>query len=658
MSLLYRSDIDGLRAIAVLIVVLFHAFPPLIPGGYLGVDVFFVISGFLISKIISNNAHNNTFSFFDFYSRRIKRIFPALLTVLTTSFLVGWFILLPDEFQQLGKHIASSIGFVQNFTLLNEAGYFDTSTDKKPLMHLWSLAVEEQFYLIYPLIYWLNRKIGAAMLKSIALLAIASLASNIFLSKTDPTASFFLPYTRIWEILIGAGLSFIEPNANSIKNKITSRCLAALGLFCILIPAWAPDEIKIPHHWLSLSAALGAALIIYTGSNNQNELPFLSTPIMRFIGRHSYPLYLWHWPIISLIIITEGRSAPAFHFIFAIIISFALAIFTSALIENRIRFNKGRFIPHALLITGFLIGLVGYNTYSREGLSFRMKTKLPPSNQFDALKHNSFLAQGCGLQNKKIESQIDACVHDTRAKTQYALIGDSKAKALAPGLMANSLGWTLIGGTSKFGAPTPVLSDDILFAKNQPLSQAAVESIAANKDIRIAVLTMSTRGLYGLKNDSTIEDLPASPNGEAAKNGLNQALKLLIASGKKIIITIDNPTLPDIKNCLIRSIDHTTFGITFTVSTEEKCAIKLDRHLSLSNRYRIMMDEIRKEHPKTVWIYDPTPTLCDTKRNTCELTMGDQPLYSFTDHVSVFASNKMAKDILKLMEEIEITNNQ
>ena len=151
----YRPDIDGLRALAILPVVANHAFQLYAPGGFIGVDIFFVISGYLISLIIFRSLTNNDFSFADFYSHRIKRIFPALILVVSTCYAVGWFALLPDEFKQLGKHIAAGMGFAQNIVLWNEAGYFDVASEQKPLMHLWSLAVEEQFYQSIPLLFGL-----------------------------------------------------------------------------------------------------------------------------------------------------------------------------------------------------------------------------------------------------------------------------------------------------------------------------------------------------------------------------------------------------------------------------------------------------------------------------------------------------------------------
>jgi len=151
----YRPDIDGLRAIAVLSVVIFHAFPKAIEGGFIGVDIFFVISGFLISTIIFENLEKRSFSFVEFYIRRIKRILPSLILVTLTSAVLGFFILLPDEYKQLGRHIYNGTTFTSNFLLLHEAGYFDNSSESKPLLHLWSLGVEEQFYIIWPLLLWI-----------------------------------------------------------------------------------------------------------------------------------------------------------------------------------------------------------------------------------------------------------------------------------------------------------------------------------------------------------------------------------------------------------------------------------------------------------------------------------------------------------------------
>lgn len=190
----HRKDIDGMRAIAVLAVVFYHAFPTLMPGGFIGVDVFFVLSGYLISSIIINNLNRGTFSFAEFYARRIRRIFPALILVLLAMLLAGWFFLLEDEFISLGKHIVAGSSFFSNFVLWRESGYFDASADTKPLLHLWSLAIEEQFYIFWPVFLWGIWKKREYFLLGIISIAAFSLLGNLFLIKKMSVAVFYIPF--------------------------------------------------------------------------------------------------------------------------------------------------------------------------------------------------------------------------------------------------------------------------------------------------------------------------------------------------------------------------------------------------------------------------------------------------------------------------------
>ena len=202
--LAYRADIDGLRAIAVLSVVAFHAFPSLLPGGFIGVDIFFVISGFLISTILLDSLEKGSFKFLEFYARRVKRIFPALLVVITASYAFGWFALFPDEFAQLGKHIAGGASFISNLVSLNESGYFDNAAHAKPLLHLWSLGIEEQFYIFWPLLLWATWQIHVSPFLLAIVLAFISFALNLSDVKDSQATTFYSPLTRFWELLAGA----------------------------------------------------------------------------------------------------------------------------------------------------------------------------------------------------------------------------------------------------------------------------------------------------------------------------------------------------------------------------------------------------------------------------------------------------------------------
>lgn len=282
----YRPDIDGLRAIAVLSVVIYHAFPTLLTGGFVGVDIFFVISGFLISTIIFGSLDNSSFSFSEFYARRVKRIFPALIVVLLACLSFGWLSLIPDEFMQLGKHVVGGAGFISNIMLWSESGYFEAAADSKPLLHLWSLGIEEQFYIFWPAIAWVMWKFRLNALTFTVLLALFSFGLNIAKIHTDATSVFFMPHTRMWELLAGTVLAYIamywqnqrifvivdkliSPIIYSDKRpadgSTTKNLLSLFGLMLIAASiCLLTSTLSFPGYW-AVFPCVGAALIIYAG---------------------------------------------------------------------------------------------------------------------------------------------------------------------------------------------------------------------------------------------------------------------------------------------------------------------------------------------------------------------------------------------------------
>jgi peptidoglycan/LPS O-acetylase OafA/YrhL len=391
----YRPDIDGLRAVAVLSVVFFHAFPRVVTGGFVGVDIFFVISGFLISTIIFNGLDSSAFSFTEFYSRRIRRIFPALSIVLLGSFVFGWFYLLSGEFKQLGKHIAAGAGFVSNLVLWNESGYFDKAADTKPLLHLWSLGIEEQFYIVWPLLLWLAWKTRLNLLSVSVVIAGISFLLNIQKVTSDVVADFYSPQTRFWELMLGTILAYTQlhyQRALSSFRLRTSRwisaairtdrfpfddvairdveCLSGIVLIFVGIFALHSDS-KFPGWW-ALGPTLGAVLVISAGPQARINRTVLSSPIVVWFGLISFPLYLWHWPLLSFLRLTEGTKPPASHQMLAISVSIGLAWLTFKLIEQPIRkgkYTRSKTTILAVVLT--MIGFVGYVTYARDGLPSR-----------------------------------------------------------------------------------------------------------------------------------------------------------------------------------------------------------------------------------------------------------------------------------------------
>lgn len=393
----YRADIDGLRAIAVLSVVSFHAFPNMLKGGFIGVDIFFVISGFLISTIIFSNLERGSFSFVEFYSRRIKRIFPALLLVLIACFVFGWFTLLSDEYKQLGKHIAGGAGFVSNFLFWQESGYFDNAADTKPLLHLWSLGIEEQFYIIWPLLLWFAWKQRLNWLTLTVSVVIISFVLNITKIQSDANAAFYSPQTRFWELLLGSVLAYISLYKQSlflnfrqkldgylslvicaeepqIKGNTLRSVQSLFGAFLIAFGSMVITKDKAFPGWWAVLPTLGAVLIISAGLGAWFNRAILSNRVLVWFGLISFPLYLWHWPLLSFARIMEGDKLSQSIRIAAVIIAIGLAWLTYKLIEKPMRFGNHSKVKTIILFgLMLLVGGAGYYDYKHKGLGFRLK---------------------------------------------------------------------------------------------------------------------------------------------------------------------------------------------------------------------------------------------------------------------------------------------
>ncbi|NOT67679.1 MAG: acyltransferase [Methylophilaceae bacterium] len=392
----YRPDIDGLRAIAVLSVVIYHAFPNWLRGGFIGVDIFFVISGFLISTIIISNLERNTFSFIEFYSRRIKRIFPALILVLISSFVFGWFTLLADEYKQLGKHMAGGAGFISNFLFWNESGYFDNSANTKPLLHLWSLGIEEQFYIVWPLLLWLAWKKQFNLLTIATIVAIISFTLNLNKVHSDAVTAFYSPQTRFWELLIGSVLAYLTLHGRSLfpklkhqldswlgkmiyaqtpdaNGKTLRNVQSILGAVLILIGVLIITKARQFPGWWALLPTLGAVLIISAGTQAWFNRAVLSNRILVWFGLISFPLYLWHWPLLSFTHIMESDASSRKIRIAAVLLAIILAWVTYKFIEKPMRFGKySKMKIIALVVLMTIVGYVGFNTYAMDGFKFRV----------------------------------------------------------------------------------------------------------------------------------------------------------------------------------------------------------------------------------------------------------------------------------------------
>ena len=437
-SLKYRADIDGLRAIAVLGVVIYHAFPWLIPGGFIGVDIFFVISGYLISGILykglkANGGDGNfsPFSFREFYARRIRRLFPALITMLVITMAYGWLILLPDEFEQLGKHVAAGTLFIQNIVFWQESGYFDTAATLKPLLHLWSLAVEEQFYIFFPLLLILLWRKPKILAPAMLVLLIATFILNVVMSVQNRASDFFLTPYRAWEFLGGSLLAWRHYDHGHEEEVPLYRDALSWGGAILLGVGMAFIHTGDPYPgWRALLPFAGTLMLMEGGAGGLKgawvNRKILSNPAVVWVGLISYPLYLFHWPALSFVHIVKGEKPKPIYIIEALGIALLLTILTYHFIEKKLRHHKSR-RTFPLLVVAFIGVGIG-------GLSIWRGILVPQSS---GVKSDEMAAASCDNRffdkTKTISwGQISFLHGIGKGSKKTLFVGDSNMEQYAP----------------------------------------------------------------------------------------------------------------------------------------------------------------------------------------------------------------------------------
>lgn len=649
----YRPDIDGLRAVAILSVVAFHAFPNSLQGGFIGVDVFFVISGFLISNIIFGGLRRGDFSFADFYGHRIKRIFPALIVVLAASYSFGAFILLPDEFKLLGKHTAAGAGFIENFVLWKEAGYFDAASELKPLMHLWSLGIEEQFYLVYPLLVW-----GAWQFRRNALLAVVLLGSlsfglNVSEISSDAVWAFFAPQARFWELMAGSLLAYRQSFFSSLSiggltalafrppprclRATTHRCdsraadlLSVLGFLAIAVAAAGIHKgMPFPGYW-ALVPVVGACLLILAGPEGWVNRKILANRAMIWVGVISYPLYLWHWPVLSFARIMESEIPTGEIRMAAVVLSFALAWLTYRLVERPIRFGGTTWIKTAGLATmlGF-VGYIGYQAFERAG-------------------------GGAGLlEIEQLQAEFDKRSIRPESAT-VMLLGDSHAAQLAPGLR-EALGQSLADYSATGCIPFYDV-DRYDFRSKPEVCRRFVNSaleLFENSDSMNTLILASMGPVYLTgkafkgQGEARVTGLGLTLAGapqladrwEVFRTGMRDTLARLSAKNKKIIFVLDNPELGfDPNSCIDTQISARKL--------RNPCAVARREFDERNRDYRRLVAEVLKEFPQ-VEAFDMAAELCD--KHWCWAIKNGKLLYHDFDHLSVDGSRYVVQALVPIV---------
>lgn len=567
-SLNYRPDIDGLRTIAVVPVVLFHANVAGFTGGFVGVDIFFVISGFLITTIIHRELAEGRFSILRFYERRARRILPALFAVMVASLIAGWFILVPVDYDKMGQSIFSALLFVSNMWFWrNSGGYFDGATDYLPMLHTWSLAVEEQFYIFFPLLLMLLHKIGRRLLLPVIVLLVAgSLVVAIWATPRMPSAAFYLLPTRIWELGIGSLLALgLLPTA---APKALREAVGALGLVGVLAPVFVYDGSTVFPGLAALPPVLGAAALIWAGTAG----PVLASRLlalrpMVWIGLISYSLYLWHWPIMAFLRnrLFTVELEPMWQ-VATVLASFAAGWISWRFIERPFRvpvraggMGQGRIFALSgagmAVLGGLAVAVSLTNGMSTQRFSADQLAK------HQAMKSNLRAHKRC-FGVRPVSKLCAFGAADPEAAPRWLLLGDSHADSMLPAMieLADLRQRRLVVANKGNCPPLPqVRRSDMppsVSAKCEGFRQAALD-MALSDDRFESVFLVARWPLYGegrplpseghsnFRLIDTAGQAPANAsNTTVLEIALDRLAQRLTAAGKTVVIIQTVPELP------------------------------------------------------------------------------------------------------------------
>ena len=648
MSAAYRPDIDALRGIAVAAVVLFHAFPDALPGGFIGVDVFFVISGYLITGIVARDLEAGRFSLWRFYSRRVNRIVPALLAVLLACALAGWWLLLSGEYRMLGTHTAGASIFGSNFVLLGESGYFDEAAHTKPLLHLWSLGIEEQFYIAWPMALWLTLRLGRAPARMAGIAAVLSFAAAVWIVSFDKAAAFYHPLLRAWELLVGGLLALVQQRrpAGPQPHLPHSAMVGVLGVAAMLAPMlWIDRHALFPGAW-ALLPTIGTVAIIGSDVDAPVNRALGRSRLLVWMGLISFPLYLWHWPLLTFARIVAG-DAPALALRLALVgVAVALAWLTYRFVERHARAPRRAAAKSWALVSGLAgVGLAGLALAQSDGLPWRPSVARYEAKAQD-LRGPAASGRGlpCRAEGKDPGPPLRYCLVSRAGPATAALLGDSHADHLFDGLAQadSARNWLLIGHPS-----TPPLLDVTTRMggdgdDRQARAEAAIRYVAGNPAIRTVVIAYFgntylldesvapafERG--GPRTQATLSSArwPGLGKEELIERGLGRTVDVLRESGKHVILFAGVPELAFLpKDCIGRPASS-LFRRACELARPAVDARRA-RHLALLQRVASSRPEID--------VFDPIGILCDEAR--CRFDSPDGLFYRDWHHLSVPGSH-------------------
>ena len=592
-----------MRALAVLSVVIFHAFPTALSGGFIGVDIFFVISGFLITSIVAGDVDKRAFSYATFYARRVKRIFPALVVVLAVALGLGWAVQVNEEFSSLGRHVIGSTAFFENFMLLKEPGYFDNKSDINPLLHLWSLGVEEQFYIVWPIIIgvvWrLRRPFAFVIVLAIALVSLGISETWVFL---HPMAAFYSPVSRFWELLAGGFVAlFLAGDRGPAASVFARNAGAVIGLATIGVGlAIIGQQTRFPGLWAALPV-LGTCLLIWAGSASWVNRTILSHPAAVWLGLISYPLYLWHWVLLSYgrLVFASMLTTPG---LLAIVgLSVLLAWATYLCVEKP--FKRLRMRRVAVMVP--CLGMVAV-----AGVGYAANHVLEPRLAHTALTETDFKrsreSDGSCAKLLGLPTTAEEVCQTKSSRPDVLIAGDSHAMALnaAAFVGQSTMKTLLIAGHSCRLSTSIVQTPETRQSWGNNCAAITQDVIAAARLSSVTTILIATHGPTWTDEVATYIYHDAakhilSPE-QADLTGYRDLISTLLAIGKRVVFVVDVPGVKiDPHNCFAR--------LPFLKAAS--CDISISEVASQQRGYRVLVDLLAAEFPM-LKIFDATKAIC------------------------------------------------
>lgn len=634
----YRPDVDGLRAIAVGIVVLFHARLGLFPGGYTGVDVFFVISGFLISTIIWRELGQGKFTFAGFYERRIRRIFPALAVVMLVTLVLGALMFAPQDYSTLGRSARATAAFYSNFFFNSQFGYFMPGAETQPLLHTWSLAVEEQFYLVAPFFLILLARMQARyrILLFLALFA-ASLAISSIGAFGESKGAFYLPHSRAFELMFGMALVIgLNPQW---RNDTVREVAAFAGLAMILIAALSYSDSTPFPGLAAVVPCLGTVLLISTAAEKQTMVSrALSVAPMVMVGKISYSLYLWHWPLFVFAEYQYGERLPAAYSLGLVALAVALSFLTYTFVEQPARrrsFLTRRTAIGAGVAAMALLAAGSHGIIETKGWPERLG---PAVAAFAKTAQDAKVPPPCRDKDEESAS-AKGCMIGAKgdAPPTFLLWGDSHAVALSAEIANIAAAKGVKGEVAVVGGCGPFLIEAVknplfLRSKCKTMSARAADLL---KDGAFRHVVIAGRWAFyaeGDAYDNGKSEVNRFNTGDPARNRtlfhdtLRGTVERIVASGRTVTLVGPIPELKGhLPNAMIRALmrkETRDFSLPYAVFAERNKAVLMT------------LDELDKI--AGVRVVYPHKVLCNA--TACQTTANGKPFYYDDDHLGLFGT--------------------